>query len=247
MSNQLDEMWRSARLSIRKRWHELRGEKYFLRHIDGVCYLLDKDNNVDRRVDAFGMYEPEQMSTLLGLMERLQPQQFLDVGAHWGLYSIQVAMRPALSATQITAFEPDSVNRAQLFGNLFVNRIENVTVLPVGLSDRDGSASFQRKGEHNRGASRIAEGGAGQIEIRRLDALIKAQGQRIAVKIDVEGHELQALAGMRELLDRNECLVQIECYQPDARQLLDMAFGSSYRHVRTIASDWYYSNSAALT
>jgi len=242
----MTEVWRSARLSIRKRWHELRGEKYFLRRINGVCYLLDKDNNVDRRVDAFGMYEPEQMSTLLGLMERLQPQQFLDIGAHWGLYSIQVAMQPSLVTTQITAFEPDPINRAQLFGNLFVNRIERVKVLPVGLSDKDGAASFQRKGDHNRGASRIAEEGQGEIEVRRVDALITSKGERIAVKIDVEGHELQALAGMRELLEGNECLVQIECYRPDARRVLDEAFGSKYRHIQTIASDWYYSNSLAL-
>lgn len=65
----------------------------------------------------------------------------------------------------------------------------------------------------------------------RVDNVISIKGKRTAVKVDVEGHELSALEGMRALFSDNECYVQVESLREDRvgelRQFM-MSIGYSY-------------------
>jgi FkbM family methyltransferase len=242
MSFSLQKTW----LSIRKRIHKLKRERYYVKKIGEAYYLLDRDNLVDRHVDAFGGYEKSQISHFLELLNKFKPDQFLDIGAHWGMYTLAVAFDPKLAAVKICAFEPDRINRSQLHANLFLNRLEDIHVYENGLSDTDTTVKFSRVANHNRGASRISDTGEFEIQVNRLDSLITPTDQKIAMKIDIEGHETEAFEGMQLLLAQNTCVIQVECYQPNAVSIMLKALGAKFHHLETIEYDHYFTNSNQL-
>jgi hypothetical protein len=54
------------------------------------------------------------------------------------------------------------------------------------------------------------------------DDVISACGKTVAIKIDVEGYECEALAGMARLLRENRGFVQIESYDHEPEVMANM-------------------------
>lgn len=244
MLRTIGKRWFKFRLSIHKRFRTWRGKRYFIKKVRNVRLLLDSHNLVDRHIDTFGMYESDRVAVMLDAIEKHQCRYFLDIGAHWGLYSLLISSQTKREAVKIFLFEPDKINRYQLQANLFLNRMEHLTVFPYGASDSTTTRRFRRVADHNRGASRIDASGDLKIETRRVDDLVQLKNARIAIKMDVEGHEFSALQGMQSLLAHNECFLQIECANKDAVNKLCRALGGRFSHVKSIENDHYYSSFA---
>jgi FkbM family methyltransferase len=124
----------------------------------------------------------------------------IDVGANNGFYSLLAAHlgRPAV------AVEPDA-------GNLIVLRRnvegQNVEVYPGALSDKPGMVNLY--GDGDMASFDPAWQGVGQhfrqaVHATTLDALIADRwaGQRLFIKIDVEGAEHLVLRGSQKTLTR---------------------------------------------
>lgn len=228
-------------LALRKRIYILFGKRYVLRRRLGAVLLLDMLNYVDRQVEAFGCYEEEQNKFLLKSLERFGCNVFLDIGAHWGYYSIIVALDKSLPDVEVFAFEPGDVNRSQLYANLFLNNLsDKVTVFSEGVSNEAGSAGFQSHGDQNRGRSRISDQTNSTISVCTIDGALLFNDKRIGVKIDVEGHELQVLQGMERTLIDNVCFLQIESFGGAANEIEEFLKSVSYRKIFRIGNDYFY-------
>lgn len=229
--------------SVNRRVRLATGNRFFLARAHGKRFLLDIQNLIDRRIAAWGTFEPEQVERFLGEAKRRRPRIFLDVGACWGYYSLLMHGLPGLE--EIHAFEPDPVNRSQLFANILINEAHaGIRVHDYGISDRSGRIAFSAAGERNRGSSHVA-GPAGAedgtaIEVRALDEVMQPSGERIFIKIDVEGHELQAVAGMRHLLQANDCFLQIESFETNLPRLVSAMRDLGYRKEASVESDHYF-------
>lgn len=195
--------WASARLGSAIPWTTA----------DGTRLLLDPRNYIDREIVLKGGYEADAIAAFVA--QAGQCDAFLDIGANIGLYSIAVARR---TQAETIAFEPDPRNLAQLHGNLFLNALETrvrVRSEAVGAVASEGTLYAQRDGEDfSTALSGMAERVAGSVEIAvpvvALDALYPWKGRRLAIKMDIEGYELQALQGMTDLLANNTVYLQIE-------------------------------------
>ncbi|RYE63155.1 MAG: FkbM family methyltransferase, partial [Oxalobacteraceae bacterium] len=79
------------------------------------------------------------------------------------------------------------------------------------------------------------------VRCTTLDDQFTLTNESIALKIDIEGHELKALQGSEALLSNNRCIIQIEIYEPDGHieQWLERL---GYRSVFVIGPDHYFSN-----
>jgi FkbM family methyltransferase len=234
-------------MSIRKRLRLSLNARFFLKSIDGVVFLLDIKNRVDRHIDVSNRYEAEQVKYLLNLFKSNACTVFCDVGSHWGYYSLLVAKQTELKEMQIHAFEPDKINRYQLCANLFLNKLEHmVNVHDCGISNSDGKVSFHSFNEGNRGRSHISADGENVIEVRRLDDILSLKDKVIGIKIDVEGHESNAVKGMMQLLKNNKCIMQVESFESALPELTELMQASGYKHINCIEDDHYFSNISGL-
>jgi len=235
-------MLRRLRTSIGRRWLGLRAQDGFLlRRSAGQLLLLDVTNYVDRQIALDGDFEAAQQAWLLAAMRRAGCDIFCDVGANLGLYSLRVAA--AGLAPRILAFEPDARNRAQLHANLLLNRLaERVEVRAEAISDRAGSIGFAPASDRFTGQSRVAEDGSARVSATTLDALLPGAGLRVAIKMDIEGHEGAACRGLAEAAAAHRILLQVECF-PDALPALTALLGGmglTPRH--RIDHDHYFAN-----
>src|SRR5262249_20610126 len=86
-------------------------------------------------------------------------------------------------------------NLSYLRQHLVLNRITNVEVLPIAVSDRNGTASFQI--ERTGFMGHLSDAGAITVATSTLDLLVE-DGKVLPpdyIKMDVEGAELLALRG----------------------------------------------------
>ncbi len=138
----------------------------------------------------------------------------IDIGANWGSHTY-VMLEAVGSEGRVLAFEPDPRLAALLIR--WQARFPNLTIIPIALSDHEGTAQFFRAEETgyntlNREVSertKVAETLA--VSLRRLDDV--AEVAAVAphfIKIDVEGEELRVLFGAEATIRRTRPIVVAE-------------------------------------
>jgi FkbM family methyltransferase len=205
--------------------------------------ILDDRNWADMGVLMHGVIERDQLCRLVAEIRARAIDTFLDIGANMGVYSVMVARETRCA--RIIAFEPDRRSFAQLEANLRLNGLgDRVEARRVAVSDRNGEAPFVPGPATHNVWSKIAspaEAGATVPAVRLDDALALA-GRRVALKIDIEGHETAALAGMKTLLADNACLLQVECWAANAAPFAQAMRALGYDLKDQIAADYYFAN-----
>ena len=176
------------------------------------------------RYDNGKIHEPA-VSTLL--LAALKPTDcFFDVGTNLGYFTCIAAHT---CTTTVHAFEMDAHCIPLLKGNLNMNQLENVVVNNVAVSDKTGLERIPLLKQPNAGLQIIKTGEEKTfVEVKSitLDQYVKTNSlSPTFLKIDVEGAEMNVLAGMTTLLKSNlQLLIEIH-----PKNLLD--FDSSYQAV----------------
>jgi len=128
----------------------------------------------------------------------------IDIGANVGFYSCLAASR----GKQTIAVEPSSRNLNFLYRNLWENKFLDVEVFPLGLAGRSGLGRIYGYG----GIASFVPGWAQAYEaqstlapLTTLDAIAagRFEGKKLLIKMDVEGFELDVLAGATATLNLN--------------------------------------------
>lgn len=152
-------------------------------------------------------------------LEALRPGMVVvDGGAHIGLYTLLASDRVG-EAGRVYAFEPDSYNASALRCNVLLGRLANVAVVQKALSDTSGTILFhESRGTVGSSVFPRPVGRSDCVWVRSttLDEELVAVPPALLVKLDVEGCEPQALAGMRRVLERAARSVLIVEVNPGA-------------------------------
>jgi len=136
----------------------------------------------------------------------------VDIGAHAGQFSKLFARMAPLG--RVYAFEPSAYARSVLVPAMRLNRMRNVTIVPMGLSDQAGErvlhTPLKRRASLGFGIAHLGEKGAGErvmdqdVTLTTLDSF--AQDRNLSrldfIKADIEGWELRALVGGEAALRR---------------------------------------------
>jgi FkbM family methyltransferase len=150
---------------------------------------------------------------------------FIDVGAHWGFFSLQAATHPA-GNVMVIAFEPDPTNGGILLRNVANCGLrETVAVVCAACGDDFDLAPLVTNSSmmHSiRGVGLklpgFTKGPAHWVSVVTLDAALarfpQAANRRVILKIDAEGFEPRVIAGAQALLQSGRVAVIIwECGQ----------------------------------
>ena len=174
---------------------------------------------IGREIVTAGWYERDVLeglaSSLFSLSSHWRNAVALDIGANIGNHSVFLAHHFG----QVLAFEPNPLALHLLRANLLANGIKNVKVIEAGLGEADAMLPFTFQ-EGNLGGARIIEDTSTvtdlQLPIRIGDDVIAVEAPAPAaiafVKIDVEGHELQALKGLAGTICAQHPVVAFESH-----------------------------------
>ena len=147
----------------------------------------------------------------------------IDVGANVGHYTARLSQLVGPTG-RVLAFEPVPETFELLAANVAVAGARNVSLFNVAASTQIGVAGVSlphfSSGLTNYYMAGITSGdGEFKVLTVPLDSVMPSA--RIAlVKIDVEGHELQALRGMRALLQRDLPRLLVEGASPEVETFL---------------------------
>lgn len=164
----------------------------------------------------FGLSEYTEMQFLI---DTLQPDDlYLDAGANMGAYSLLAA---GVCKGKVIAVEPLPENVRVLNEEIAFNNLQGkITVLTIGLSDREGQLHFLSESPQN---TFVVEKDhpefhkATVIPVRRADEILTSCPRFI--KIDVEGHEVQILRGLgKYLYDPRLEYIQCEMVHPEQNE-----------------------------
>ncbi len=152
---------------------------------------------------ALGRYEPEVQRALASLLR--SGDVVYDIGAHSGFIGL-VAGRQCGHRGAVYAFEPDSGNAELTRRNFARNGMTQSRVVEAAVGSFNGTALLRHSPVLARHAivDRGVAAGPDIVEVPlvTLDDFVTWPGVRTPdlVKIDVEGHEREVIAGMINLL-----------------------------------------------
>ena len=161
----------------------------------------------------------------------------LDIGANYGLYTLALA-RAVGPTGRVWAVEPASTTAAFLSESVTLNGLQQVTVLQLALSDRDGLARLRLDDNAELNSLTAGEGHGEEVRLTTLENLAAATGCSALdfIKLDAEGEEERIVSGGSGFLSRDNPLVMFEIKHGDKLNLgLVQALGtlgySTYRLV----------------
>jgi FkbM family methyltransferase len=143
-----------------------------------------------------------------------------DIGCNLGLFAFAAALKA--SKGRVYGFEPDFELATNLIRSLRLPRNKNsqVSIFPTAISNTDGIANFQvskfsRALNKLEGVAKWSDKHVATAELRpvitmRVDTLSRSLCPPSAMKIDVEGAEMEVLEGAAETVVKHRPAILIE-------------------------------------
>jgi FkbM family methyltransferase len=174
-------------------------------------------------LDAFFMYTPVFLIRLLwkemdGYFKFNIPRRnevVIDAGAWTGHFSL-VAARLVGPKGKVVAIEPQKAMCDRLTQRFQRLGLKNITVVNVGLFDRTSELAVSKNPSPGFNVFEVVtqDKDSEKVSLRTLDETLAALGiqQVHFIKMDIEGAELEALAGARSLLSKMHPSIAIASY-----------------------------------
>lgn len=195
----------------------------------------------------------------LGILEKREMDFFkktikkgwtvLDIGANIGYPSLLFSKLVGENG-KVFAFEPDKNNLATLKRNIKENKIRNVEIVPLAVSNHTGKATLYLSDSHS-GDHRIYSSGEKRktltIKTVKLDDYFDPLPKIDFIQMDVQGAEESVFRGMRNLLEANKGIKILLEFWPeglrrigaDPRKFLELieGFGFKLKRIDEISGD----------
>ena len=203
-------------LSFRKTY------KGFYKIGDLNLYLNFLDS-VDREVILNNSYDKKQLEILINEIKKNKILYFLDIGANSGYYSFFLGN--LFKKINIFSFQttPSAYDKIMISLNHNKKISKKIKLYKFGLSDKNLKLLMQSQFKHGL----VQTGGSSVVQLfkknnpnikcfyakfKKGDDVLKVKNKKICIKIDVEGHEIMTLSGIKKLLKNNKIFLQIEIF-----------------------------------
>jgi len=159
----------------------------------------------------------------------------LDIGAHYGIFSLAFTGRPHSVAF---ALDPSSSAYEMLCYHQKANPDHNLKPFLLALGDSEGKLRMQSSWTYLVALplNTSTNEDSFEVKITTIDSFIEQQGiVPDAIKIDVEGFEINVLKGGSNLLTQNDPIIFLEVHTPILPR-----FGNSVKEVVEIINSYGY-------
>ena len=228
-----------------------KNRRYF--KIKNIRMFLDFLDPIDREIILYQEYESQELNFLIKQIKDNKINFFFDVGSNCGYYSIVVAKE--ITDIKITSFEPNKEAYFKFIKTLKDNPIlsKKIHAENFGLSNISSQLEMQSMIKH--GYSQT--GGTAIIDkdkyknfdtffgdFKIVSDYIKIINKSFAIKIDVEGHELNVLEGLKKVLQQNKAIIQIEIFTKNFHATNNFLISLGYKLIFSIKnrSNYFYTN-----
>jgi FkbM family methyltransferase len=228
-----------------------RGLKYFLkaanllgiadkiykkRFHDDFYMLLNPTEHIQQQLFWYGYYEKE-----LGdlLKKTIKPGDvFLDLGANIGYFSLLVANNSP--SVKVISFEPVAGLFQNMNDNISLNNIKNISTVNAAVGEISGEEELFVSAPDNLGMSSFQqpENYSGKKEIVKVVAIDDwFKTSRLpkidVIKLDIEGSELGALMGMKEVLQKEKPILIVEV-NPETLSMFNLKPSDIYDYLKQL-------------
>ena len=173
-----------------------------------------------------------ELANIFAIVDTLPPESVIvDGGANIGFFTIPVAQRVRERNIKVISFEPQRQLFNALSGSLVLNNLNHVYLHNCGLSDRAGQAELPKidYGEINDfGTVSITEDTTVQEHAwmtTRLVDTVSIDSMHLPrldfLKLDIEGHEIPALAGGINTIQQHRPWIWVEYFITGADTIKD--------------------------
>jgi len=222
-------------------------------NIRNTKMFLDFLDPIDREIILHQEFESIEINFLIKQININKINYFLDVGANCGYYSLNVAKE--IRNIIIFSFEPNKEAYFKFSKSLKKNQnlSKKIKLEKFGLSNKSSKLKMQSKvkfGYTQTGGSSIVNDD--EIDNNKFffgnfkigDEEINLINKKIAIKIDVEGHELNVLKGIKQTLKKNKCVILIESHSKNYEIVNNFLTSINYKLFYEIKkrSNYFYSN-----
>lgn len=147
---------------------------------------------------------------------------FIDIGANSGYYSLLAA---SAGVKRVISFEPESKNYQILIRNIYLNKLDNIVALPVGVGPKvemldfyvgdDFDHRYSNSFSLNFVQNLYKKAYKKNVMVLPFDMFSDIIGGNSIIKIDVEGFERQVLIGMKNFLAQFKPVILLETDDAD--------------------------------
>ena len=166
-------------------------------------FWADPASHLGLRLIEQGEYEPEMAAVLDQLLT--PGQTFVDLGANEGYFSV-LGARLVGPTGRVIAIEPQPRLTPVLERNIALNRLTNVSLVSVAVSDTAGTAALYMAPDTNTGSTGLTRAtrysvGTTTVPTRTLAEVVAEVGLQTIdlLKVDIEGFEYEAILGSADL------------------------------------------------
>jgi FkbM family methyltransferase len=232
----------------------LASKKEFIVNFKNIRLFINIKDPIDKIIFYKNEYEEMQIKFLSEWINKNKPNIFIDIGANFGVYSLRISK--LFQMLRVVAFEPVLTTFNKLKMNIKINSLEKrIKTYNVGLSNTNGRKKMVALKRRNY----IQSGGFSfNIPKRKLtneeitqyhktikgDKVLKFKKKKIVVKIDVEGYESKVLLGIKNLLNNNKILLQIEIFDDNFKKINKLLLKKKFKLINKFnkTSDYFYVN-----
>ena len=218
--------------------------------INNIKMFLDFLDPIDRQIILTENYENEEFLIFSKFIKDNSIDNFIDIGANCGFYTFHLS-----NILNVFAFEPNLEAYEKLEKTLKKNTTfkDRVKLYPFGISEKNSVLKMKTKvkfGYVQTGGSSVSnpieEEGHElfQADFKIGDEVLKLNNQKLAIKIDVERHELSVLKGLINLINNNDCLIQIEIFEKNFKEVDQFLKDNKFSKISSFdeRSNYFYSN-----
>ena len=199
--------------SLRKRIRLLFNQRIFWTKINGIFYLIDIQEKLDREFYFKKKYEEDNFDFIFKNNFFKKPFIFIDIGSNIGIYSLIISTN-FKNCKKVLAFEPIAETyekfKLNIQKNLLDNRIEALNIALSNTNENKKMKSIFKNKKMQSAVYEIANNGNVEIIAKVFDDLYNFNNNNIFIKCDAEGHEYEVMQGLKKNIKNNNCLILIE-------------------------------------